>query len=91
MLVDRVDMDGELALRERVEDAVGALGLDDRAHLLERDGLHGVLQPGEGLGVHRREQVEAGREQLAHLDAGRLHPLEVAREPLGPVGLVGPV
>ena len=67
---------------EEVLDPRAELGLDDLLDLLEGEGLDGVLEPGQCLGVRRREEVEAGREQLAHLDVRRTHALEVGGEGL---------
>jgi hypothetical protein len=53
------------------------LGLHDVLHLVEPERLHVVLEAGQGFGVHRRDEVGAGREELAQLDERGAHGLQV--------------
>ena len=72
-----------LELREQVPDLSTELRLDDLLDLLVGERLGAVLEPGQRGRVDRRQQVEAGREQLAELDVRRAELLEVTGEGLG--------
>jgi len=56
------------------------LVLDRLADGLERERLECVLEAGERFEVRRREQVGARGQQLAELDEGGTHPLQVGGE-----------
>ena len=56
---------------------------DDGLDLLERERLHVVLQARQGSEIDGRQQVGAGREQLAQLDERRAHALELGGEGVG--------
>ena len=71
---------------EGVRDPGPDLGRDPLLDLGEGDGLDVVLQPAEGVEVDGWEEVGPGGEQLAQLDEGGPHRLEVVDELLGVLG-----
>ena len=70
-------------LRERLRDPHAELLGHDPLDLGERERADPVLEPGERLQVGRRQQVGAGREELAELDEGRPHLLEIVGQLVG--------
>ena len=70
---------------EHPRDPHAQLAGDDLLDLREGERLDVVLQPRQRLGVRRRQQVHAAREQLPELDVRRTHRLEVGRQLLGAV------
>lgn len=53
------------------------LGMEDGRGLVDREGVHAVLQAGQCLQARSREQIRPGRQDLAQLHERRTHLLQV--------------
>ena len=75
-----------LELGEGLGEPDAQLGAHDALDLQERERPHLVLQAGQRLHVGQGQQIGARGQELADLDEGRPHLLEVGGEMLGQLG-----